>query len=204
MTLADNFVYRCAHAIGHPGILISGQNTAAQPLDTITLTNNVSAETVTGTAYRAEGAYTNVTNSGLATTAAALPSPIPTISDIRIADTSILRTRDVSHVDAASRPGLYRIHVRRAPSGTGFQQRFEYVFKGAPDAVTAFVATQTAAGAVLSEQRTVGAVAHALLLTPVPVVLAATLTPVTFRDLRAGDISGDLSWLWQRVDTGAY
>ena len=43
ITLANNFVYRCAHTIGHPGILISGQNTAAQPLDTITLSNNVSA-----------------------------------------------------------------------------------------------------------------------------------------------------------------
>ena len=209
VTLANNFVYRCAHAIGHPGILISGQNTAAQPLDTITLTNNVSAETVTGTAYRAEGAYTNVTNTGLATTAAALPSPIPTMADIRIADTSILRTRDVSHVGATTRPGLYRIHVRRAPAEpnqptSGFQQRFEYVIKGAPDAVTAFVTTQTATGAVLSEQRTVGAVAYALLLTPAPVAVPGTLTPVTFRDLRAGDLAGDLSWLWQRLDTGAY
>ena len=77
------------------------------------------------------------------------------MADIRIADTSVLRTRDVSHVGATFRPGLYRIHVRRAPSGAGFQQRFEYVVKGAPDAVTAFVAAQTAAGAVLSEQRTV-------------------------------------------------
>jgi len=203
IVLANNWIYRSAHTIGHPGILISGLNTAAQPLDTITLTNNVAAETVTGTAYRAEGSYTNVTNAGLATTAAALPSPIPTMADIRIADTAVLRTRDVSHVAAAFRPGLSRIHVRRAPSGTGFQQRFEYVIKGAPDALTAFVAEQTAAGAVLSEQRTVGAVAHALLLTPAPVTAPATLTPVTFRDLRAGDLAGDLSWLWTRIDTGA-
>jgi len=203
IVLANNWIYRSAHTIGHPGILISGLNTAAQPLDTVTLTNNVAVETVTGTAYRAEGSYTNVTNAGLATTAAALPSPIPTMADIRIADTAVLRTRDVSHVAAAFHPGLSRIHVRRAPSGTGFQQRFEYVIKGAPDALTAFVAEQTAAGAVLSEQRTVGAVAHALLLTPAPVTAPATLTPVTFRDLRAGDLAGDLSWLWTRIDTGA-
>ena len=94
--------------------------------------------------------------------------------------------------------------MRRAPSGSGFQQRFEYVFKGAPDAVTAFVTAQTAAGAVLAEQRTVGAAAHALLLTPAPVPLPGALTPVTFRDLRAGDLAGDLSWLWQRLDTSAY
>jgi hypothetical protein len=203
IVLANNWVYRSAHTIGHPGILISGLNTAAQPLDTITLTNNVAAETMMSSAYRAEGSYTNVTNTGLATTAAALPSPIPTMADIRFADTAILRTRDVSHVGATFRPGLYRIHVRRAPSGAGFQQRFEYVVKGAPDVVTAFVAAQTAAGAVLSEQRTVGAAAYALLLTPAPVTAPATLTPVTFRDLRAGDLAGDLSWLWTRIDSGA-
>jgi hypothetical protein len=204
ITLASNFVYRCAHTIGHPGILISGMNTAAQPLDTVSLTDNVCAETVTGTPYRAEGAYTNVTNTGLATIATALPSPIPTMADIRMADTSILRTRDVSHVGATSRIGVYRIHVRRAPSGSGFQQRFEYVVKGAPDAVTAFVTAQTATGAALSEQRIVGATAYALLLTSAPVALPGTLAAVTFRDLRAGDLAGDLSWLWQRVDTGTY
>ena len=117
ITLANNFVYRCAHTVGHPGILISGQNTAAQPLDTITLANNVSAETVTGTAYRAEGAYTNVTNTGLATTAAALPSPIPTMADIRIADTSILRTRDVTHVDSHIPPRP--VPHSRAPGAVG-------------------------------------------------------------------------------------
>ena len=149
-------------------------------------------------------AYTNVTNTGLATTAAALPSPIPTMADIRIADTSILRTRDVTHVAATFRAGLYRIHVRRSPSGTGFQQRFELRDQGAPMPVTGFVTTQTATGAALSEQRTVGGVAYALLPTPAPVAVPGTLTAVTFRDLRAGDMAGDLSWLWQRLDAGAY
>jgi hypothetical protein len=204
VVLTNNYVYRCAHTIGHPGILVSGQNTAAEPLNDITFTNNVSAETVTGVAYRTEGAFTNVTNSGLATTAAALPASIPTTADIRMADTSILRTRDVSHVAAAFRVGLYRIHVRRAPSGGGFQQRFEYVVKGAPDAVTGFVSSQVAAGALLSEQRTVGAVAYALLLTPSPVAIPGALAAVPFRDLRDGDLTGELSWLWRRVDTGAY
>lgn len=45
---------------------------------------------------------------------------------------------------------------------------------------------------------------YALLLTPSPVAIPATLTGVPFRDLRAGDLDGTLSWLWQRVDTGAY
>ena len=57
---------------------------------------------------------------------------------------------------------------------------------------------------MLSEQRTVGPVVYALLLTPAPVTVPAALTAVTFRDLRTGDRAGDLSWLWQRVDTGAY
>ena len=94
--------------------------------------------------------------------------------------------------------------MRQAPSGDGFQQRFEYVVKGAPDAVTAFIddADRRRRGAV--EQRTVGAIVYALLLTPAPVTAPAALTAVTFRDLRAGDRAGDLSWLWQRVDTGAY
>ena len=49
-----------------------------------------------------------------------------------------------------------------------------------------------------------GAVAYALLLTPAPVAVPGALTAVTFRILRAGDLAGDLSWLWQRLDTGAY
>jgi hypothetical protein len=55
---------------------------------------------------------------------------------------------------------------------------------------------------VLSERRTVDQVDHALLLAPAPVALPETLSGVSFRELRNGDSTGELSWLWQRVDTG--
>jgi hypothetical protein len=198
--MANNYVYKCAHTVGHPGILVSGKNSAAGPLDDIALTYNVSAETVTGTAYRAEGDYTNVTNTGLQTTAAALPTPIPAMADIRLADTSVMRTRDVSHVAAPYRVGLYRIHVRRAPGGGGFEQRFEYLVKGPPDFVAGFTSAQAAAGGAVTAARTVGATAYARVLTPAPVAVASPLGSVPFRDLRSGDQTGGLSWLWQNVD----
>ena len=120
----------------------------------------------------------------------------------RIADTSVLRTRDVAHVEASKRPGLYRIHVRPSGSGLGFEQRFEYVVKGAPAAVDAFVKARAAAGDHLSEQRTVQDTSYALLLCAAPVAVPAELSPVTFRELRAQDKPNALDWLWSRVDTG--
>ena len=191
IALANNYVYRCAHTIGHPGILISGQNTAAQPLDTITLTNNVSAETVTGTAYRAEGAYTNVTNTGLATTAAALPVAHP--DDGRHPHRRHLRPAHARRLARRRRLPPGPVPHSRAPGAVGRRlsaalrvRRQRRPRTPSPPSST----TQTAAGAVLSEQRTVGAVAYALLLTPAPVAVPAALTAVTFRDLRAGDRAG--------------
>jgi hypothetical protein len=203
ITIENNYVHQCGHSIGHPGILISGLHTAAPPLNDIRLRNNVSAGNSNGS-YRAEGSYSNVTNEGLLMSASSLPMPIPSSASVRMADTSILRTRDVSHVGAAFRAGLYRIHVRPAPSGNGFQQRFEYVVKGEAAAIDAFVAARTAARDYLSERRTVGATTYALVLTSAPIALTGGLSAVTFRELRGGDRSGELGWLWQRVDSGAY
>jgi hypothetical protein len=201
--IANNYVYQCGHRIGHPGILISGLYSAAPPLADIQLTNNVSVGTAAGP-YRAEGAYTNVTNEGLQTSASALPMPIPDVADVRMADTSILRTRDVSHVDESFRFGLYRIHVRQAPGGSGFQERFEYVVKGPPATLASFVEQHTSSGAYLSEVRTVGSTSYALVLTARPISVSAGLAGVSFRELRSGDSSGELRWLWQRVDAGSY
>jgi hypothetical protein len=203
ITIENNNVYQCGHTVGHPGILLSGQHTAAAPLNEIRLRNNVSADNPNG-AYRAEGAYTNVTNEGLLTAASALPMPIPTAASARMADTAHLRTRDVSHVAATFRPGLHRIHVRRAPTGAGFQQRFEYVVKGTAAAVESFVSARVTAGDYLSEQRNAGGTTYALVLTRTPVALPSDLSAVTFRELRTGDASGELGWLWRRVDTGSY
>jgi hypothetical protein len=204
IAIENNRVYQCAHAIGHPGILVSGQNPTAGPLRDIALANNVSVDNPNG-AYRAEGQTMNVTNVGLATERSALPMPIPTRDDVRMADTSVLRTRDVSHVAAQQRRGLYRIHVRRAPAGDGFQQRFEYVLRGPTAALDAFVAARLAAGgAHRSEQRTLGERAYALLLSATPLEVPGELEGVPFRELRTGDRDGTLTWLWQRLDTGNY
>jgi hypothetical protein len=37
-----------------------------------------------------------------------------------------------------------------------------------------------------------------------PLQLPAGVGGVSFDDLRAGDRTGDLTWLWDRVDRGAY
>ena len=39
ITIENNYVYQCGHSIGHPGILISGLHTGAQPLNDIHLEN---------------------------------------------------------------------------------------------------------------------------------------------------------------------
>ncbi len=202
--IARNAVYQCSHAIGHPGILISGLNAAAEPLDDIELVDNVSADNVLGGAYNAEGEYTNVTNTGLSTSVDDLPSLIPTAGDIQLADTSILRTRDVSHVEAGFRAGLYRIHVRVSPADSGFEQRFEYLVSGSAAAVSSFVAERTEAGDYLSEQAYAGGSTYALLLTSAPIAIPSDLAGVSFRDLRAGDLGGELASLWERTDSGVY
>ena len=202
--MTHNFLYRCSTAIGHPGILVSGNNTAAEPLSDLAFTDNVVVETASGTAYREEGSFSKVANTGMSTKLADLPSPIPTIADVKLADTTILSTRDVSFVDAGMQKGLYRIHVRKSPSGTGFQQRFEYVVSGASAEVTAFTAARVASGDYLSESRVVGATAYALVLTSAPVAVPSTLAGVTLRELREGDLDASLAWLWSRVSDGKY
>jgi hypothetical protein len=203
ITIANNYVYRSAHTIGHPGILISGLHPSADPLRDIALTDNVSVENGGGGAYRAEGNYMDVTNEGMATDAASLPQPIPGMGDARMVDTAVLRTRDVSHAPAEGRAGLHRIHVRRSAAGE-FEQRFEYVVKGEGDAVAQFVTAAEAEGGYLSERRAALGTEYALVLSPEPLALPAGAEGVSFGELRAEDRSGELSWLWQRVDSGEY
>jgi hypothetical protein len=109
----------------------------------------------------------------------------------------------VSHVDAGARPGLLRIYVRRAPAGSGFEQRFEYVLRGPAADVAAFAAARVATGARLVETRAAAGIAVALLLAPQPVAVPAGLAGPTFRELRAGVLRGDLAWLWQRLEPGS-
>jgi hypothetical protein len=202
ITVRNNYVYRSGQAIGHPGILVSGLNDAADPLSNLTFTDNVSVETKNGQAFREEGRYSAVTNTGLSDKAADLPQPIPTVADVVLRDTSVLMTRDTSFVSAEQQRGLYRIHVRK--NGTGFQQRFEYVLQGADAAMTAFIDTQVPAGAALIERRNAGPTAVALLLSPKPIAVSSALDGIAFADLRAGDSDGTLSWLWSRLNNGSY
>jgi hypothetical protein len=202
ITIHDNWLYQCAQVIGHPGILISGLNTAAPPLTSVDLDDHVVVDTATGQAYREEGSVTNVTNDGLSTAFADLPTPLPTTADVVIKDTAILRTRDTSFVAAAERVGLYRIHVRLTPGGAGYQQRFEYVVMGPPADVTAWTTARCAAGDHLIEQREVGGTASAIVLAGAPRTVPAPLTGVAFAALRAGDRDGTLSWLWDLVNGG--
>jgi hypothetical protein len=196
-------VTQCGHTIGHPGILITGDNPDCPTpgINHIHLTNCVSAAN-TGSDYAAVNDIADVTNTGFSTSTSDLPSPLPTTSDVVLKDTSILMTRDTTHVTSGSRPGLYRIHVRE--HGAGYQERFEYVVQGSPSNVTSWVSTRTGAGDYLSEQQTVSGTAYALLLCAAPVTLGSGVSEVTFEDLRAGDLNGSLSWLWTRINTGSY
>jgi hypothetical protein len=202
ISVTRNYVANCGHKIGHPGLLVSGLNSTAGPLTDIAMNSNVVVNVPAG-AYRVEGATSNVTNVAMSTSASSLPA-MPSTSNIVMADTRVLRTRDTSFVPADARAGLYRIHVRRAPDGVTFQQRFEYVVKGPQDAVTAFVQQRLNAKDYLSEQRTEDGVTYAVLLTAAPVAIPSTLTGLAFRDMRVAERAGKLTWLWQRVDSGNY
>jgi hypothetical protein len=202
ISVTRNYVANCGHTIGHPGLLVSGMNNTAGPLKDIAMNSNVVVNVPAGP-YRVEGTTSNVTNVGMSTATSALPA-MPSTSNIVMADTRVLRTRDTSFAPADTRAGLYRIHVRRAPDGVSFQQRFEYVVKGPQDAVTAFVQQRVNAKDYLSEQRTEGGVTYAVLLTAAPVAIPSTLTGVAFREMRVAERDGKLTWLWQRVDSGNY
>ncbi len=201
ITIRHNWVSQCGQTISHPNILISGQNPAADPLTNIALTDNVSVDGVHG-AYGTEGEFSNVTNVNLSQNAADLPT-VPTLADVAVKDTSILKTRDPSFVAAPERLGLYRIHVR-VGADAGFEQRFEYVFKGAAADVTAFTSASVTAGNVLLEQRDVQGTTYAVVLSAQPLVLPTSLSGVAFTELRSKDRSGQLDWLWRRLDQGAY
>jgi hypothetical protein len=202
LTVRHNQISQCGQLVGHPNILVSGMNTAAPPLTNVAFTDNVSVNGPNGN-YTVEGSTSNVTDLNLSQNAADLTSPAPTLASVVVRDTSILETLDTSFVASAQQPGLYRLHVRVAAGG-GFEQRFEYVVKGASTDVSGWTTARLAAGDHLSEQRDVGGVTYALVLAANPLTIPSTLAGVSFTELRAGDSSGQLSWLWARINTGTY
>jgi hypothetical protein len=190
---------------GHSSILISGGNAQADPIRAVESVANVIIGAPENRVERAEGRYDEATVSFDDTTdPMALPGPVPTLDDVRIEDTSVLRTRDVSFVEASARKALQRIHLREAATGAGIEERFEYVVSGAPSAISTWLDSARAQGIYLSESRTTGGISFALVLSPEPIEIPAELSAVGFEALREGDRSGALSWLWERLDRGNY
>lgn len=204
VTCTSDEISQCGHTIVHAGVLISEDNpfaTNGVAITNVTLTNIKSANNGGGGDYHTEGTITGLTNTGMDNDAAHLGAQ-PTTSDVVIKDTSILMTRDTSHAPAGQQPGMYRIHVREHSGG--FQERYEYVVKGTPTNVTAWVNSRTAAGDYLAEQQTVSGTAYALLLCATPVSLGTGVSAVSHTELRTGDNNGTLSWLWNRINNGNY
>jgi hypothetical protein len=195
VTIANNRIHAASQGItSHSGILISGLNPAVDPITNVTSTNNV-VYGQSSSGFRAEGAYSNVYNTGMITSEEVTPAPPALLTP---SGAPILRTRDVSHVSSTFWPGLYRIHVRHGAAG--FEQRFEYAVKGDPGKVAAWCAYMAGTGAYVVERRTVSGTAYALALTPSPVMLMSGLSGVSFAEMRGAS----LDWLWTRADSGAY
>lgn len=55
-----------------------------------------------------------------------------------------------------------------------------------------------------TESRVVDGKTYALLLAARPIAVPATLDGPTFRELRAGDVGGSLTWLWNRINDRSY
>lgn len=197
-SVVRNHIYGAAWQVtSHTGILVSGGNSGAAPVSGITLADNVSYGASAGP-YRTEGLTANITNTGLVSAEPPEGTPAPPV--LPATDTATLRTRNTTFAPASMREGLYRIHLRPMSAGAGFQVRYEYVVKGEPGRLMAWVAQQVGAGAYLSEQRTVSGVAYALVLSPRPTTVSTGLSGATFPDMR----TPALAWLWARVDAGTY
>lgn len=201
---SENNVYECADVItSHSGILITAGNPGTS-ISNVAGTNNRSVNSG-AQPYRTEAVGgtlgSGITSTGLLTTVGDLPTPIPTASDITLGDTTILRTRDVSH--ASSPAGLYRIHVRGTPGA--FQQRFEWVVQGSAVNVAAHLAARALAGDYISASYAIGGTQYALYLSGATHSLGTGVTAVSFATLRTLDLAGGLgSALWNRIDSGAY
>jgi hypothetical protein len=186
---------------GHSAILVSGGNPDAEPIRDVASIDNVIVDPPSGRVERAEGKFDSASVVfDDSTDPARLPGPAPTLADVTLEDTSVLSTRDVSFVPAAMQPGLQRIHVREA--GGGLEERFEYVVTASPQELAAWLVD--APDSYVAETRVWGERAYALVLAPTPLELAPGVAGVTFEELREGDRSGELSWLWRRLDEHRY
>lgn len=100
--------------------------------------DNVIVNPAGGRAQRAEGNTERVVFDN-GEDPSRLPTPQPTLSDMRVRDTGILRTRDVALVAPAFRRGLFRLHLRLATTDAGLEARCEYVVTGPADVLTGWL-----------------------------------------------------------------
>lgn len=123
--IVDNVVMGAGRVVPHAGILVSGLSGV---LSDIVVADNIVADSVTGQPLRVEGEVDGLDHRG---TIVERPDdttcPEPHEIDPHPKDTSVMATRDTSSVDGEYRRGLYRVLVRQAPHGDGFEQQFEYV-----------------------------------------------------------------------------
>lgn len=185
---------------GHPAILVSGLNSTAPPVSNVSAAGNVIVNPSAGRNERAEGNYTNVTFANLAG-AQYLPGPVPQLTSATRRPVTTLRTWDTSFAGLIYQAGIYRIHVRESAPGI-FQERFEYVVKGPTAHVATWLSAFGACSGRLVTWRTIGSTTYAVALFAAPVSIPSNvLSAVTFGELRAGDNSGVLSWLWNKLET---
>jgi hypothetical protein len=181
---------------GHAAILISGMNSAAPPVSNVASTGNVIVNPWAGRTERAEGSVSGVTFADLVGEQY-LPSAPPQLSNASRRAVTTLRTWDTSFAGVA---GVYRVHLRETPAGA-FEERFEYVVKGSAPDIAAWFSSAPACGSRLLTWRTVGLQTYAVILMSNPVSLPASVSAVTFSELRDGDNAGTLNWLWSKLES---
>lgn len=195
ITIFDNVLFQTSRVIPHPGILVSGET---EPIDNVVLRDNLVVDALSGEAVRFEGDTSDVRDENTSTDAARLPNPLPsTEAQARPKDTSILKTRDVSFVPPEARDDVYRVHVRRSPDGSGFEQGYEYVVAGPSSNIDRW---SSEVGAVVTYRTGGTGEQFAVLFSPVAAALDDGLRPVGFDELRAGDLSGERSALWAALE----
>lgn len=205
IAIHDNVVRRAGRVVPHPGILLSGRSGAIQD---VSVTNNVVNDPATGERFRAEGTLERIEEEG---TTSSMSGPLPSLRppNTPAADTAVLATGDTSFVELPYRRGLHRIRVRPGvTSGQPFLQQLEYLIAGPASEIDSWLASLDVVNQVVLRVATEAAetlggipVNGQVVVVRVgePVVLPATLRPVTFDDLRRQEYRSQLAVVWNQL-----
>ncbi len=194
--IRDNVLLGTGKITPHPGIIVTAR---ADAITDVTVVDNLVVDAPFREAFRAEGATSNIVASNTSTSRDLLPSPLPTLANrARTRNTDVLKMRDRSFAPAGQQRGLYRIHVRRSPAGSGFEQRFEYVVAGPPSAIDRWLSGL--ADATVAHEQAAGGRQVVVVVSPEPVTVPTDIAEVTFSELRGGDRSGSLAGVWAALD----